>query len=79
MKRLIRKHVKNFSKDLKKTINTGITAALGLIVANSWKGVIEEWLVSIPYVSVLQGKIIAALFITFVAALTLFFLSKMLK
>ena len=70
---------KKFKNEFKKSTNTALVAAFGLIMAFAWKDVLAEYLNSIVQISPLQGKLISALIITFVSVAGIFIVTKFLS
>lgn len=79
MRKIIKRHAKQFNSDFKNTTKTAIIAAAGLIAANSWKDALTEYLIQIQSISPYQGKFIIAAIITIIASLVVFISSKLLK
>lgn len=70
-KKRINKHLGKF----KEIIITGITTALGLVIALSWKDVLMEYFGGLASLSPIHGKIVTAIIITIFAAITLIIIS----
>lgn len=79
MRKIIKRHVKQFNSDFKNTTKTAIIAAAGLIAASSWKDALTEYLIQIQSISPYQGKFIIASIVTFIAAIVVFISSKILR
>lgn len=75
MKKVI-ESAKKFNQELKKSINSAVVAALGLITAFAWKEVIEEYLSKITGFSPIQGKVISALMITIISVLVIMLVTR---
>ncbi len=76
MKTKIKKSAKEFSNEFKKSLNTGIVAAFGFLIALIWKEVIVDFVEKISYASPIKGKLISALIVTLICALGIYISSK---
>ena len=77
MKKFIKHHAKRFSLEFKKTIDTALYTASGIIIAGAWKGVLDEWLGKI--ISPISGKIISALLITGICVIGIYTIRSFTK
>jgi hypothetical protein len=75
MKKVI-ESAKKFNSEMRKTINTSIITALGLIIAFVWKDVVQEFMDKITSLSPVQGKIISALIVTAIAVIAIMIITK---
>lgn len=79
--KLIRKkakeHTHKFATEFKKTLNTAMVAALGLVLALVWKDVITEYVDQIAKESPLQGKIISAAIVTAICVCGILLLARL--
>jgi len=73
------KLLKEFEKELKRSISTAIIAAVGFILALAWRDVLTEYIETITSVSPIQGKLISALIITILAVIIILLVSHFLK
>ncbi|MBU4308844.1 MAG: hypothetical protein KJ566_03570 [Nanoarchaeota archaeon] len=76
MKNKFKKSAKEFKEEFKKSINTGIVAAFGFLIALVWRDLITEVLNKISSNSLVQGKLIAAIIITLICAFGIYISSK---
>jgi len=74
----VKESVKKFKGELKKSILTAIIAAFGFLIALVWRDVINEFVNNIIKLSPLQGKLISALIITFIAAIGILVFTRLL-
>ncbi len=75
MKKVI-ESAKKFNREVRKTINTSLITALGLITAFVWKDVVEEFLNKLTSASPVQGKFISALIVTAIAVIGIMIITK---
>lgn len=71
------KEEKTFRQEFKKSLSTAIVAAFSLLAALTWSDVIKDYLNEITSISILQGKIVVAVIVTFLAALAVYIASKL--
>ncbi len=74
-----KKIVGRFREELKKATLTAIVAASGIIIALSWKGVLDELLLKINTLTLLQGKLISATIITTILVLIMLLATHLLQ
>jgi len=70
---------KEFRNEFKKTLGGAIVAALGLIIALSWKDVLNEYLDKLVSLSPIQGKLISASIITIFSVAIILIVTKFIK
>ncbi|MBU1252739.1 MAG: hypothetical protein KJ905_03965 [Nanoarchaeota archaeon] len=73
-----KKKERKFRSELKKAFTTAIIAAFGFIAALAWRDVVSELINKITEISPVQGKLITALIVTFLAALAIYIIMKVL-
>jgi len=76
MEEKIKKSVKKFRLELKKSISTAIVAAFGFLIALSWRDVITEYVSKIEKVSPLKGNLISAIIITIFSVIGILIIAK---
>ena len=64
-------------KELKKSILVAITAALGFLIALSWKELISELVRNISKTNPLQGKFVETITITLLSVLGILLITKL--
>lgn len=72
---MAKKRIKKHFGKLREIIITGITTALGLVIALSWKDVLMEYFNGLASLSPIHGKIVTATIITIFAAIALLIIS----
>jgi len=72
-----KKSIRKPLSKLKEIIATGMTTALGLIIALSWKDVLTEYFDKLASVSPVQGTFITAIIITLLSAIALLIISTL--
>lgn len=77
MKDKIKKSAKEIKIELKKSLNTALVAAFGLIIALSWKDLLTEYFDSIVGISPVQGRLISALIITIISVIGILLVTKL--
>jgi len=67
MKSKLKSSAKLFRRELKRSLGAALVAAFGLIMAFSWKDVLEEYIDSIVNLSPVHGKLISATIVTIIS------------
>lgn len=75
-KEKIKKSVKEFRLELKKSINTAIVAAFSFLIALTWRDVIKEYMNKIEELSPLKGSLISAIIITAISVVGILVITK---
>jgi len=79
---VLRDRAKRYGKRLKgqtrKSLNTALIAAFGFIIALAWRDVIMEYVGLITSLSPVQGMLIHALIVTFIAVIGIILVTKFL-
>ncbi len=78
MKQVI-ESAKKFNSEFKKSVNTAIVGAFGLLIALAWKDVITEYMTKIAGFSPVQGKVVSALIITLVSVAGIMLVTKLVQ
>lgn len=68
---MVKEKISKFTKEFKRTLNTALIAAFGLVIALSWNEVIKEFVGQIASLSPVQGKLVSALIITIVGVIAI--------
>jgi hypothetical protein len=71
-----KKTIKRFKIELKKSMATAIIAALGFLIALSWRDVIIEWVAKFSESSPFRNKFIGASVITVISIIGILIISK---
>lgn len=71
-----KKTIKIFGIELKKSLVTATIAALGFLIALSWRDVITEWLGRFSEASPLKNSFISAILVTIIAVIGIVIISK---
>ena len=74
-----RASAKKVKDETKKAMGTAIVAAFGFLIALVWKDVITEWVKILTSASPIQGKLIEALLVTFIAVVGIVLVTKLLS
>lgn len=80
---VVNKHLKfskkEFKNELKKAFGGAMVAALGFIMALSWRDVLNEYVAKIVILSPIQGKLISAIIITIIAVAIILIITHFTK
>ncbi len=76
---VIKKSVKKFKKEFRKSLGMALIAAFGLLTALAWKDVITGYLEKIISLSPVQGKLISALIITAISVIVILLITKLIS
>ena len=80
---IVRESTKTYTRkiksDTKKAISTALIAAFGFVIALAWKDVIIEYVDTLTASSPLQGKLIGALIVTFIAVIGILIVTRFLS
>lgn len=79
MKKKIKHHLKKYKSEFKKTIDTALFTVFGVIIAVSWKEVLDYYLIKIEEFSSIQGKLISAVLITGICVLLILIIRRFTK
>ena len=75
----IKNHARKLKEEIKKSTNTAIVAALGFLMAFSWKDAITEYIEMVTNYSPIKGKIVTALIITLIGVIGIMATTKFLS
>jgi Cft2 family RNA processing exonuclease len=65
-----------FKREFKDSTNTAIVAALGFLIALSWKDVITEVMSQLSGIDLFKSKVMTATVITIISVIGILFISK---
>lgn len=71
-----KKTIKKFRIELKRSMVTAIIAALGFLIALSWRDVLVEWVTKFSETSPFRNKFLSASIITVIAVVGILVISK---
>lgn len=71
-----KKTIKKFRIELKRSMVTAIIAALGFLIALSWRDVLVEWVTKFSEASPFRNKFISASVITILSIIGILIISK---
>ncbi len=66
-----------FKRELKKSIATALVAALGFLIALSWRDVITSWMEKISSFSPIKGNLVSAILVTIISVVGILIISKL--
>ncbi len=72
----MKKSVKKFRAEFKKSIITALVAAFGFLISLAWRDVIVEAVDKITALTPLHGKIITAIIITIISVIGILIITK---
>ena len=72
----VKKSVKKFRTEFKKSVITALVAAFGFLISLAWRDVIVEAVDKITALTPLHGKIITAIIITIIAVIGILIITK---
>lgn len=75
----MRKKIKKFNKELRKSIHTAIVAAFGFLIALVWRDLIVEYTTNLTKISPIQGRLITAIIITILSVIGILIITKITK
>jgi len=70
---------KEFTRELKKAINTSVMAAFGFLIALVWKDVITGYVESISKASPIQGQLFSALLVTIICVVGILITARLTR
>ncbi len=76
---VIKKSVKKFEREFRKSLGMALIAAFGFLTALAWKDVITGYLEKIISLSPIQGKLISALIITAISVIVIILITKLIS
>ena len=75
----MKKHVKKFNRELRRSIHTAIVAAFGFLIALVWRDLIVEYVDQAISISPIKGKLITAIVITIFSVIGIFILTRITR
>jgi len=71
--------ISKFNNKLKETLNTAIIAAFGFLIALVWRDLITEYVNQLTQYSLIQGKLISAIIVTFIGVIGILITTSLLS
>lgn len=75
----MKKKLNNLKEEFKKTLTTAIIAALGLLMALSWRDVIDLYLEKILSATPFRNQLISAIIVTLISTIIILIISNSSK